>query len=216
MRYFCITLKGNTARQEACRKRFEEAGIDVEFFEGVDGKKLGLEPTIPYMVDQPNWKPGDGPMYFITQGHVGCILSHMFLWNTLKHIAGEDEFTIFEDDVTLCEGFKAEFDRLRADAPKDWSILFLGHCCLPNQHLVITPGLVETNYPPLCTHAYCVKKSALDHLFKTNMVVWGPIDIQMRARSLPNMRFYSMLPPIADQLSTKGEGTPEGFKSLTV
>lgn len=214
MKYFCITLKGSTARKEACQKRFDEAGIHVEFFDGVDGRKMGLEASIPYMVDQPNWKPGDGPMYFMAPGHIGCQLSHMFLWNTLRHIE-DDEFVIFEDDVILCDKFQETFDKLRADAPKDWSVLFLGHCCLPTQHRIITPGLVETNYPPLCTHAYCVKKPALEHLFRTNMVSWGPIDIQIRARSLPNLRFYSMVPPLVDQLSIRGDNTPEGFASLT-
>ena len=100
---FCLTLKDTPKRKEYAEQHFKQNGLDVEFFEGINGKKFGLRTILPYKDDNP-----DGPDYFIKQGRIGCLLSHYMLWQTLWHLP-YDEILILEDDAILCDNFHEKF-----------------------------------------------------------------------------------------------------------
>ncbi len=122
---FCLTLKDTPKRKEYAEQHFKQHGLDVEFFEGINGTKFGLKTTIPYKDDNP-----DGDDYFIKQGRIGCLLSHYMLWQTLWHLHHE-EILILEDDAFLCENFHERFLEFKKQLPDDWQYVFVGHCCLP-------------------------------------------------------------------------------------
>lgn len=216
-RIFCITLKDVPQRRKYVEKHFEEHGLKVDFFDGIHAKNFGLNTVIPYMDDQPNWKPGDGPPYYITQGQVGCILSHNMLWRTLSFLP-EDEFLIFEDDIKLCDGFKDKFLDYKSRLPLDWQYVFVGNCCCPEeQHRQKqAENIYTTSHPPLCTHAYMIKKESINTLIETNSVAWSHIDIQIQKRTLMTnkLKYYVMLPVLAEQFSINWP-TDETFKSIT-
>ena len=69
-RTFCITLRETPKRKDIATKYFKEVGLNVEMFDGIDGKAFGLKSTVP------NYSVIPGREYFITQGAVGCLLSH--------------------------------------------------------------------------------------------------------------------------------------------
>jgi len=216
-RIFCLTLKDTPVRRQYAENHFKQHGLDVTFFEGINAKKFGLTTIIPYMDDQPNWKPGDGPPYYITQGHVGCILSHHMLWKTLSYLPDE-EFLILEDDVQLCEGFKDKFLDYKSRLPEDWQYVFVGHCCCPSEdwRCKQAENIYTTSHPPLCTHAYMIKKSSTQTLIDTNSVAWSHIDIQIQKRTLwdHKLKYYVCIPPLAEQISINWPTDPN-FKSLT-
>lgn len=212
---FCITLKDTQKRTEYAINHFKEHGLDVEMFEGIDNRKFGLASTIPYMDDVPGWKPGDSNPHYISTGHVGCILSHYMLWKTLQYLPYE-EILIFEDDVQLAPNFSENFQKYKSQLPDDWQYTFVGHCCLapaPYQ-ITISENIITTTYPPMCTHGYMIKKSALQILLDTNHLAWSHIDIQIQKRSLKHLKHYVFIPPLADQISIKNP-TDSGFFSLT-
>ena len=71
------------------------------------------------------------------------------------------EYLILEDDVELCENFKEKLLDVKSRLPKDWQYCFVGNCCLNKEDsLQIDDGIIQTVTPPLCTHAYMIKKSA--------------------------------------------------------
>lgn len=199
---FCITLKDTPKRTEITKLEFEKHGLNVTFFNGINGHKFGLRSSIPYMDDHPNWKPGDSSPYYMSQGHVGCVLSHYMLWQTLSYLPYE-EIIIFEDDVFFVDNFVEKFRIAYAELPTDWQFAFIGHCCLPpeNYQIKITNNIIKTTHPPLCTHAYMIKKSAIPTLLDTNHLCWTNIDIQLAKRTLPLIPYYVMYPPLADQKS---------------
>jgi GR25 family glycosyltransferase involved in LPS biosynthesis len=205
---FCLTLKDTPKRREYAEQHFKQHGLDVTFFEGVNAKTFGLRTVIPFMDNilfhNPSWKPGDNPPEFITQGHVGCILSHYMLWKTISHLPDE-EYLIFEDDVVLCDGFKDKLLDYKSRLPNDWQYVFVGYCCLPDEscrykHI---DNIYTTSHPPLCTHAYMIKKESTKVLIETNSVAWAHIDIQIQKRTLwdNKLKYYVFLPPLADQTS---------------
>ena len=210
---FCIFLKNYPKRKLYAENHFREHGISVEFFEGIDAKKFGLNTKIPYTDDNPNWNKDCGTPYFISQGHVGCILSHYMLWRVMQYLPF-GEYLILEDDVELCKDFKEKLLNIKSKLPENWQYCFVGHCCLNEENSMhVDEGIIQTAYPPLCTHAYMIKKSALQTLINTNSIAWSSIDIQIQKRSLSNLNYYVLNPPLADQLSITKPG--ENFKSLT-
>jgi GR25 family glycosyltransferase involved in LPS biosynthesis len=196
-RTFCVTLRETPKRKEEAQKYFEQLGMKVEFFEGVHGKSFGLKTTIP------NYSTIPGREYFIPQGAVGCILSHLMLWNILIR-QPEEEFLILEDDAILEDGFAEKFDKFTNELPPDWQMVFLGwqpagheFTKMPSTH--VTDNIVITT--PVCTHAYMVKKSALNTLIETNQLAWDALDHQILRRSLPKIKHYAFSPPIVKQRS---------------
>lgn len=218
---FCLTLKDTPKRKEYAEQHFKQHGLNFEFFEGINGKKFGLKTVIPFMdhilFHNPNWQPGDYPApEYITQGHVGCILSHYMLWKTISYLP-YDEYLIFEDDVILCDGFKEKLLDYKSQLPNDWQYVFVGHCCLPpeNYQIKVTKNIITTTHPPMCTHAYMIKKSSIPILLDTNHCAWAHIDIQIQKRSLKQLKHYVLIPPLAEQMSINHDIKGD-FSSLTL
>ena len=194
---FCLTLKDTPKRREHAEKHFKQFGLDVEFFDGINGDKFGLKTTIPYKDDNP-----DGPDYFIKQGRIGCLLSHYMLWQTLWHLPYE-EILILEDGAFLCENFQQKFLEFKKDLPDDWQYVFVGHCCLPpNEYQIkVTDNIITTTHPPMCTHAYMIKKSSIPVLLDTNHQAWAAVDIQIQKKTLKILKHYVFMPPLIEQVS---------------
>jgi GR25 family glycosyltransferase involved in LPS biosynthesis len=212
---FCLTLKETPYRKTRAEKHFKEHDLDVTFFEGINARNFGLHTLIPYMDDQPNWKPGDSPPYYVSQGQIGCVLSHYMLWKTLSYL-NYDEYLILEDDVILCDNFKNKLLEHKSRLPNDWQFTFVGHCCLDTAWITEhAENIVTSNWPPMCTHAYLVKKESLSILIETNSVAWSNIDIQIQKRTLMPKKLihYVFYPSLADQISINNPTDPN-FESL--
>jgi len=194
---FCLTLKETPKRREYAENHFKQYDLNVEFFEGINGGRFGLKTKIPYKDDNPA-----GPDYFIKEGKIGCLLSHLMLWKTILH-SNYDEILILEDDVVLCENFKEKLIELKNKLPDNWQYVFVGHCCLvSSEHqTIISDGIVVPYYPPMCTHAYMIKKSSIPILIETNSQAWAPVDIQIQKKSLTLLKYYVCNPPLVNQIS---------------
>ncbi len=196
-RTFCVTLRETPKRREEAQKYFDSNNFKVEMFEGVHGQSFGLKTTIP------NYSVFPGREYFIPQGAVGCILSHLMLWNILIHLP-EEEFLIVEDDIILAEGFEEKFAKVKGELPPDWEICFVGWSPAGNEYAKVSSTHVTDNIvitTPVCTHAYMVKKSAIKTLIETNQLAWDALDHQILKRSLPKMKHYAFSPPLITQRS---------------
>lgn len=197
-RTFCVTLRETPKRKEEAQKYFEEIGLKAEMFDGLHGASFGVKPTIP------NYTTLPGREYFITQGAVGCILSHLTLWNVLQH-QPEDEFLIVEDDVTFCEGFAEKFAQFKSELPDDWEFVYVGWYPIgggaSDNFIRVTDNI--TIRPVNCTHAYMVKKSALQKLIDTNQLASDTLDNQIRNRSFSKLHHYTFEPSLVTQRSVK-------------
>jgi GR25 family glycosyltransferase involved in LPS biosynthesis len=159
---------------------------------------MGLDTKLSYLDDHPNWRPEDGPTYRISQSVLGCSMSHYTIWRIMEYL-DDDYFFVVEDDVELCDGFKEKLMATIENLPSDWQFVFVGHCCLDSKMLMVREGVAHTPVPPMCTHAYLVRKTAVKHLIETNELMYAPIDIQLKKRTLPTISHYSLVPPLAIQ-----------------
>ena len=195
---FCVSLKSATQRRETVSNHLKSHGVDFHLFEAIHASKMGLETKLSYLDDYPNWRPEDGPPYKIVQSILGCSMSHYIIWRIMEYL-DDDYFLVVEDDVELCEGFKEKLISTIQRLPNDWQFVFVGHCCLEPNLLMVCDGVAHTHVPPMCTHAYLVRKTAVRHLIETNGVMYAPIDIQLKKRTLPTISHYSLVPPLAVQ-----------------
>ena len=192
-RTFCVSLKETPKRKEEAIKYFKQVGLKAEMFDGIHGESFGLKTTIP------NYDIIPGREYFIPDGAVGCILSHLMLWNVLIN-QPEDEFFIIEDDILLCDDFFEKFAKFKLELPEDWQMAYVGWMKYGED--IITHVSENVVIPsPMCTHAYLIKKSALKILIETNQLAWNPLDIQINKRSLSKMKYYATKTPLVTQRS---------------
>ena len=195
---FCVSLKSAVQRREIVSKHLKSHGIDFHLFDAIHAPRMGLETKLSYLDDHPNWTPEAGPTYRISQSVLGCSMSHYTIWRIMEYL-DDDCFLVVEDDVELCEGFKEKLMAKIENLPSDWQFVFVGHCCLDPKMLMVREGVAHTPTPPMCTHAYLVRKTAVKHLIATNELMYAPIDIQLKKRTLPTISHYSLVPPLANQ-----------------
>jgi len=102
---------------------------------------------------------------------------------------------------------------LKSKLPDDWQYVFVGHCCLvpPEYQTKIAEGIVFTEVPPMCTHAYMIKKTSIPTLIDTNSQAWAAVDIQIQKRTLKTLKYYIFEPTIVNQISLLKQRNPEQF-----
>lgn len=191
---YVVNLLRRTDRKEATEIMLEKAGFqenEYEFFEAVDGKELVLTDEINQLFL--------GNDFGSRRGFIGCAMSHYALWKQLLDDKDNEYYTIFEDDNTVADDFKAKLESVKSDlVSKD--IVFLGYTTR-DPH--IRRAVKETPIVPLDlskyvggTFGYIVTKSGaktlVDYIAKHG--IKHGIDYLMKIT--PNMRHYNVQPHI--------------------
>lgn len=201
MRTICISLLEYPERKEAAEKHFNEIGMDVEFYEGINASKMNITCTKPYMEDR---KVGDD-LFFAGPHCTGIFLSHYSLWSALS-LMPQEHTMILEIDAEFKPDWKQRLDQAMEDCPKDFDWLFIGSCCAGrerfNQDKRVKGDVYEIRWP-MCFHSYVLSKKAIPHLLKTNRDCFCPIDISTKLHSFKEMKVFSVLPRLSDQRGTQ-------------
>jgi hypothetical protein len=171
-----------------------EVGLEPTPFYGVFGQRMKLVPKLPNEIECP------GKNIFMTEGAVGCYLSHYTLWNVLSYLP-EDEFLIFEDDAVFVDDFMKKYEDCYKKLPKNWDLVYVGW--LPNgddkSSVMVDEGISIRH--PSATHAYLIKKSALSMALDSIQPCSSPIDLTIVRKLLPNLKFYVFDPSLVSQRS---------------
>lgn len=172
-----------------------KANIKSELFYGVFGKKLGMASKYPNVLETPN-----NDNIFMTEGAIGCNLSHFILWNVLKHLP-ENEFFIVEDDALFINGFRDKFQSVYSRLPSNWEFVYVGWVPYGNDlsSMIVEEGI--SIRVPSATHAYLVKKSALDRLCDCLLPFQSNIDLTLINKFLPTINYYVFDPSLVEQKS---------------
>ena len=107
MKFFCLNLKTAVDRKLYSQKLFNEAGLTVQFYEGINGRALDLRHSK------------------LNPGALGCYLSFMRLYEEI----GRNNYgvtVIFEDDAVLKQNFKNQLNTALGKLPADWDIALIG------------------------------------------------------------------------------------------
>lgn len=120
---YVVNLKRRNDRKETMKELLAKEGIDdYTFFNAVDGIELSMTDDIKTMFK--------GNNFGFRRGVVGCALSHIQLWKQLIKDTSNEYYIVLEDDVTLCDNFKAKLETYTnsiCENMDNWDVLFLGH-----------------------------------------------------------------------------------------
>lgn len=103
---FIISLASDVARRRNIRQKMERLGLSFEFFDAAEGRsrleEVGLRVDDGYIMKRRG--------YPLTDGEVGCYLSHYFLWTQCAE--RNTPMVVLEDDAVLLPGFREIYQDL--------------------------------------------------------------------------------------------------------
>ena len=110
----------------------------------------------------------------LTQGAVGCYLSHYKCWQTAFINKDLDHVIIFEDDALVPKNGKEIIDEAMFNPPNDWDIILLGGLC-------IKCSLKKKNryrkvYRFFLLHAYIINKKGFEKIKKNIFPIKQQLD----------------------------------------
>lgn len=123
---YILTLERAKDRQELINERF--ANLNFSFFFGVDKKNLDFQLLIDngsYDDEQAqSFKRSPSPMAI---GEIACSMSHREIHiDIIKK--GYDKVLILEDDIYLSDNYDSAYlEKVSAELPHDWGLLYLGY-----------------------------------------------------------------------------------------
>ena len=138
MKIFYINLDRCQDKNEHMKKTFPEAIR----FSGVDGRQENSS-TINYKADRnwrdPNWNRR------LTQGEVGCVLSHLKLWK--KCVELNESILILEDDVIpLVDNWKQKLENY-----SNYDLLYAGRKYIEGEKIEINEELETPGFSYWCS-----------------------------------------------------------------
>lgn len=192
IRTFVISLKETPARTEYILEQCKLQNINAELFTAINGERLGLTTVLPNKLEHVDREVK------LTNGNIGCLLSHLMLWKLLLYLP-QNEFLILENDCIFCNGFEGLFDKLYDKLPLDWEMVYVGW--IRYGHDVVKSVIAEgiSVRIPSATHAYMVKKIALPKLIDSIYPITSPLDLQLIDRILPQLKYYVFDPSLVNQ-----------------
>jgi len=124
---YVITIPRNKERLDLFLS--QKKGIEIELFNGVDGKTL--YPEIPFTRDFPisffeeNGISADRGRSF-NKGQLGCALSNLLLQKEIVRLKLKNAL-ILEDDAVLVPGQLDYFENAINQLPTNWELFYLGY-----------------------------------------------------------------------------------------
>ena len=195
IRPFLLTVPELRERTEFIRAHFKEVGIEAEEFEGLSATESGLVTTHCYEIDN----PGSG--YRIGPKPTATWVGFWAMWSALK-LLPDSHFLTLEYDAKFHPNWRQRAERALKDVPRDFDLLYLGHCCCKGRPSRFIAGEVfEVKYP-VCGHATIVAKKALPMILKTQRKIYASLDLSLAFHTLPHLKVYTLLPRCADQFNT--------------
>jgi hypothetical protein len=194
---YCLTLHETPTRELAAREHFKQRGIDAEFIYGFHAGTCGLRTENNYEVDN----PGGG--HNIGKHGVGIWTSMIMCYQVMLSQPDTHCF-LLEHDAEFDANWRARFDQALKDVPADFDFLFIGHCCVAQDHSKKhIKGDVWKVSRPFCNHASVIAKKALPFVIKTlKQKCWAPVDIQLVNEAFPKLKVYACVPSMAGQFDT--------------
>ncbi len=202
---FVINLPRSRERREYIDKQLRQLGMNYELAEAVDGQRL-TEPEMRERYGEQLFNVNPYNQQIMTPGAVGCLLSHLKLYDVI--IERDIEIAcILEDDAKILPGFAQimESSALRNSA---WEVLLLGHYSM--RHRSLERG-AETGFwkskvcadhyiakPaefPFLTLGYMIKKSAAEKLRRFAYPLRMPADWVTANAELAGARLRLITPP---------------------
>jgi glycosyl transferase family 25 len=193
---YIISLEKSTNRKNYINDMFKNKGINFEYFDAVDGRRLNKDQeklAEKYISKDATFNK--------LSGTTGCYLSHVLLLQHIKKL-NHPHTLVMEDDINI-----SNFDvirNLKKVIVDNYDIIFLGHCYENEKGKPIKEffKMYESN-TPLCTHGYLISYNGVCKLLDIFEKTQGkkPVDHVFKDSKLNN---YSVFPQVIEQSKNNG------------
>ena len=150
---YCINMDKSVDRWKSCVEQFENFGLDVERFSGIEvnHSKNGLLP-----------------------GEIGVMKTNYEIIKLSKEL-GLDNVLILEDDFLFVDDFNDKFDSYINQIPDNWDFLYFGgnH----EQNLIKIDENVSKMTYSFALHTHAVKNTMYDKILNTLPNEKKPVDV---------------------------------------
>ena len=159
---YIIGLPNHTnKRLDRCFKRFKREKVNVELWEGIYGLDVDIN-----KYQKQGYLSND--FQLLLPGSLGCMLSHISLWEKLENDSECDIAFICEDDILLNPNFLKDLESIPwSDVPDDWDIIKLSYHKLNGEQIsdtIVKPSLVTKPGTNSGTFCYLMKTSSAQTL----------------------------------------------------
>ena len=223
-------------RRKFMQKQMDEHGLAFEFLDATDDRR-------PLTAEELELIGGEKMLFeyatYLTQGAVGCIVSHMRCYQKLLE-SPHPYCLILEDDSPVSSDALMVLQYL-LNMPKKWNLIRLGYSSEHNWHPFFFKrafplnvfcrrldmgGLKEAKpyylgpyvFALYCTHGYLVSREGAEFALKNYKGVNAPLDFIMSMVDMPHQLAVSP-PPLGETQQPVGERatgeiifTPRGVK----
>ncbi len=144
---FVISLEESRRRRDAFFNSAKKNSLEAEWIKGIHGEKVDLQRlkeqgtlTEAFTLKMP--------------GSLGCLLSHLSVWELIEKDPSVNCALIFEDDAVLCRNFSKRLTSIPHSAlPQDWDMIWLGWQrinCTPVNNYFGKPNGAKKNNGHFC------------------------------------------------------------------
>lgn len=206
----CISLAERKDKRDAMQKKFDNLGIEVEWFTAV---KYDFIPKIV------------NPIVDSRAGHfnknqpyeIGAALSHYHVIKQAR-LEGVKKLFVFEDDVKFHKDFNTKLDNYLDDLPENWDMILLYsfmYNLLPENERVTKRWI--RSYKSWSLMAYGMKESVMDRYIKMQDSFFTIADsVTYKMQETKGLNFYSSIPALCIPETAMGSnirGTNMNYES---
>jgi len=210
---YLINMDKDKYRLELAKKELDKHNLLFEHFSGIDPKIYDKNKLKKYVTPKCE--------ILCPYGVIGCGISHIKIWeNIIKN--NYKNTIIFEDDIILHSKFNIKLEKIIAELPNDYDILYLGSIGLDDRNIkkdilsellrtyrsiigvlnnkVSTNKYIKIPEYPLGMHGYMISNEGCKKLLKyfNNIKLSTHIDY-MIATNAKNMNIYVCQEHLANQ-----------------
>lgn len=197
---YCINLDRRPERWSFMQQQFTHLRLPVQRWSAVDGRTL----DVPQLAEMGLVAKEAMPRYYLpdeqklfgtdlTDGGLGCALSHMMIWRDIlsrQHEDGaspSDVYMVVEDDCQFLPGFcEGLLSSRLSHVPDDWELIYLGgQDLLHRQHEYQVAEGVRRLYKGFReTTAYLINEAGAKAALEVCVPMYWQIDTHLNDESL--------------------------------
>jgi GR25 family glycosyltransferase involved in LPS biosynthesis len=216
---YCINLPSRTERRTTMQRRFDEAGIKVEFVNGIPAvffkRYLELKNSIDKTEIQNHY-------------HIACALAHCSVYS-LALARGKKKILVLEDDTRIHINSDANTRTFMQDVPSNWDILYFGYiplseCMTYWNYALIDPHVLQKGVAKASNlwtmMAYAINENMMNHMinvYASEMPMAIDNYYVHIIQKSNEFNSYAVMPQIVatqDGSSDTEGGTENGLKSV--
>tara|TARA_Y100000996_G_scaffold144459_1_gene111090 strand:- start:178 stop:1200 length:1023 start_codon:yes stop_codon:yes gene_type:complete len=177
--YYVISLNNENGQQKWDTMKQTVLGKYITKVEGINGKEINVEDfkdDITPTWDYGTWRNNSKKLIKMSQGEIGCALSHLKSWKQAKEDNVNIAMILEDDGSYLHDDFLEYLNNILTEVPEDWDVIMLGF--LIKNYMLHSEEKIGNLYKIkefVLTHCYIINKKTIDKLLD-NLPINAPVD----------------------------------------